>query len=53
MLVKKFLHQASARNRIFRERLTEPLHLNLASLLVAVFGRARSRIAFDLVQRLH
>jgi len=53
MLVKKFLHQPSARNRIFRERLTEPLHLNLASLLVAVFGGVRSRIAFDLVQRLH
>jgi hypothetical protein len=53
MLVKKFLHQRSARNRMLRERLTEPLHLNLASLLVAVFGGVRSRIAFDLVQRPH
>jgi hypothetical protein len=33
--------------------LTEPLHLKLASLLVAMFGGVRSRIAFDLVQRAH
>jgi hypothetical protein len=33
------------------ERLTEPLHLNLASLFVALFGSYRARVAFDLIIR--
>jgi hypothetical protein len=37
--------------RIFYERLTEPLHLNLIALPVALFGGFRSRVAFDLVIR--
>jgi hypothetical protein len=37
--------------RIFYERLTEPLHLNLLALPVALFGGFRSRVAFDLVIR--
>jgi hypothetical protein len=37
--------------RIFYERLTEPLHLNLLSLAVAAFGGFRSRVEFDLVIR--
>ncbi|MGH8694838.1 MAG: hypothetical protein ACREVM_11495, partial [Burkholderiales bacterium] len=37
--------------RIFNERLTEPVHLNLMALGVAVFGGLRSRVAFDLVLR--
>jgi hypothetical protein len=37
--------------RIFYERLTEPLHLNLMALPVALFGGFRSRVAFDLVIR--
>jgi hypothetical protein len=37
--------------RIFVERLTEPLHLNLLSLGVAAFGGIRSKIAFDLILR--
>ena len=53
MLVKKLIHQPSARRRILRERLTEPLHLNVASLFVAAFGSVRSKIAFDLIQRPH
>jgi hypothetical protein len=53
MLLKKLIHQPSARRRILRERLTEPLHLNLASLFVAAFGGVRTKIAFDLVQRPH
>ena len=52
MLVKKLIHQPSARRRILRERLTEPLHLNVASSFVAAFGSVRSKIAFDL-QRPH
>jgi hypothetical protein len=39
--------------RIFLERLTEPLHLNLISLFVAVFGNWRSKCAFDLILRPH
>jgi hypothetical protein len=39
--------------RIVYERLTEPLHLNLLSLPVALFGSFRLRVAFDLVVRHH
>jgi len=39
--------------RIFRERLTEPLHLNLLALLVWLFGSFRQKVAFDLVVRQH
>ena len=35
--------------RIAYERLAEPLHLNLASIPVALFGSVASKIAFDLV----
>ena len=37
--------------RIFYERLTEPLHLNLMALGVALFGGFRAKVAFDLVLR--
>ncbi len=37
--------------RIFLERLTEPLHLNLLSVPVALFGRFEWKVAFDLVLR--
>jgi hypothetical protein len=37
--------------RIFYERATEPLHLNLLSLGVAMFGGLRARVAFDLMLR--
>ncbi len=37
--------------KIFRERLSEPLHLNLLSLGVAVFGSYRAKVAFDLMVR--
>ena len=39
--------------RIFSERLTEPLHLNLLSLLVAAFGSSRQKINYDLMVRHH
>lgn len=39
--------------RIFLERLTEPLHLNLLSVPVAVFGSFEQKVAFDLVLRQH
>ena len=37
--------------RVARERLAEPLHLNVASLFVAAFGSLRSKIYFDLLPR--
>ncbi|MBB6252684.1 hypothetical protein [Nitrospirillum iridis] len=39
------------RRKILLERLTEPLHLNIASLAVILFGSFRSKVAFDLVLR--
>ena len=38
-------------SRIFRERLTEPLHLNFLSLFVWVFGSYRAKVDYDLVVR--
>jgi hypothetical protein len=35
--------------RLFVERLTEPLHLNVLSMFVAVFGSFRAKVAFDRV----
>src|SRR5215217_2025901 len=37
--------------RILRERLSEPLHLNLLSLPVGLFGSFRSKVYWDLVVR--
>src|SRR5437899_8161101 len=53
MLLKKLLHQPSARSRILKERLTEPMHLNLTALTVAVFGGFRAKVSWDLVNRPH
>ena len=39
--------------RLFRERFSEPLHLNLLSLPVLLFGSVRWKIYFDLVMRQH
>ena len=37
--------------KILRQRLTEPLHLNLVSVLVWAFGSYRAKIACDLIVR--
>jgi hypothetical protein len=37
--------------RIFNERITEPIHLNLISLFVLIFGTYRLKIKFDLILR--
>lgn len=37
--------------RIFIERFTEPLHLNIMAALVVVLGTTRAKIAFDLLLR--
>jgi hypothetical protein len=47
----KKLRNAYIWKRVFYERVTEPLHLNLLSLGVAMFGGLRARVAFDLVLR--
>jgi hypothetical protein len=39
--------------RIFLERLSEPLHLNVISLFIFIFGSIRNRIAFDLIVLQH
>lgn len=39
--------------RIFREKLAEPLHLQLISLLIGTFGSFRAKVYFDLVFRPH
>ena len=39
--------------RIAVERLTEPLHLNIISIFIALFGTFRIKVAFDLVIRQH
>jgi hypothetical protein len=37
--------------RLFCERLSEPVHLNLIALFVAVFGGYRAKVGFDLILR--
>ena len=37
--------------RIFYERITEPIHLNLISILVFLFGNFKLKVDFDLVLR--
>jgi hypothetical protein len=38
-------------HRLLLERLTEPVHLNLLSLCVAVFGTTRAKVLFDTLVR--
>jgi len=47
------LRHAHVWRRILYERLTEPLHLNLMSLPIAIMGGLRAKIAFDLIVRQH
>ena len=46
-------HRVVARKIKFqlKDRLGEPLHLNLLSLVVRLFGSFRAKVAFDLVER--
>jgi hypothetical protein len=45
------LRTRGAFERVYRERLSEPLHLNAMSALVAAFGSYRSKVYFDLAYR--
>lgn len=47
----KKLRYARVWKRILLERLTEPLHLNLLSIPVFLFGSFRQKVAFDLVPK--
>lgn len=38
-------------NKLFKQRLSEPLHLNLIALFVFLFGSFRKKVAYDLVIR--
>jgi len=49
--MRSLLSRRGIWRRIALERLTEPLHLNLLSFFVAVFGSYRAKIAFDLIVR--
>ena len=51
--ILKKLTQPHIIKRVFVERLTEPLHLNVIALAVAIGGSTRSKIAFDLITRQH
>lgn len=50
-LVRRKLSKRRIWRRIFLERLTEPLHLNVLAATVWAFGSYRSRINWDLVFR--
>lgn len=50
-LLRSKLAKRRVWRRVFTERLAEPVHLNLLSLLVLVFGSYRSKIEWDLVVR--
>lgn len=45
------LFQPGKLEKVFVERLTEPLHLNILSLFVALFGSYRMKVDFDLIVR--
>jgi hypothetical protein len=52
--MKYFLKKLRSREKLrkmFVERLTEPVHLNLLSLFVAALGSFETKVAFDLVVR--
>jgi hypothetical protein len=51
MALHKKLWRRQSWRRIFYERLTEPLHLNVLSLFVALFGSFRRKVEYDLVLR--
>lgn len=49
--VLKRLFQRNRVRKVVEERLTEPLHMNLLSLFVAMFGSFRAKVDFDLIVR--
>ena len=49
-VLRRLLHREKLK-KVFVERLTEPMHLNALSALVALFGSYRMKVALDLVVR--
>lgn len=49
-LLKRLFHKDRLA-RMLSQRMSEPFHLNLISLFVALFGRFRTKVAFDLILR--
>lgn len=45
------LREPNALRNLLVDRLTEPVHLNLLSGFVALFGSLRTKINFDLIER--
>ena len=52
MILKKLKHKYIW-NRIFVERLCEPIHLNLISVFIKLFGNLELKIKWDLIIRQH
>lgn len=50
-LLSSRLKARGALGRVFRERLSEPLHLNIMSAFVALFGDHRTKVYWDLKYR--
>lgn len=51
--ILNYVSRPHIRRRLWRERLTEPIHLNLVSLFVALFGSTRSKIEYDCIPMQH
>lgn len=49
-LLKKLTYRRKWK-KIFYERLTEPLHLNIISIFIALLGSFKSKVEFDLIIR--
>lgn len=47
------LTQPGIMERVLRERFAEPLHLNILSVFVAIFGNFQGKVYFDLIIRQH
>ncbi len=50
-LLRSQLMRRGIQRRMLVDRLTEPLHLNVISVGVAIFGGLRAKVAFDLIVR--
>ena len=50
-MLRRLFKNGRLLRKVFIERLTEPVHLNILSLFVALFGGYRLKVAFDLIVR--
>uniref|UniRef100_UPI00404AD41C hypothetical protein n=1 Tax=Gelidibacter sp. TaxID=2018083 RepID=UPI00404AD41C len=47
----KRLTDKNSWNKIYKQRLSEPLHLNFIAIFVAIFGSFKQKVAYDLIIR--